>query len=337
MITRVLVTGAGGAAAVSFIHSFREGEVTFFAGDMDHYGAGLYLVPAGRRLSLLPGDDPRFVDQLQEICARHGIDVLVPTVDVELLPISLRRVSFAALGTRVLVAPPAALRTCLDKARLIDACASVCPVPRSAILDERFSAAGWPFPLLVKPRSGAGGRGVHVVAGERELSAHERSGKLLVQEYLPGEEYSVDVLAGEDGAVLAAVPRVRLKVDSGVAVAARTVHDADLEAHAAAVARAVGLTGVANVQFRRDARGVARLLEVNARFPGTLPLTIESGVHMPRLALQSVLGTLDLTGPLAFRELGVVRTWQEHYVSVEELAEPPLAGVLPATGDVLAA
>ena len=47
----------------------------------------------------------------------------------------------------------------------------------------------------------------------------------ILQELLPGEEISVDVLARRDGAVVAAVPRLRLKVDSGIAVAGETIHD----------------------------------------------------------------------------------------------------------------
>ena len=57
---------------------------------------------------------------------------------------------------------------------------------------------------------------------ELQLAGFPRDGTLLVQEFVPGEEYSVDVLASRDGRIAAAVPRARLKVDSGIAVAART-------------------------------------------------------------------------------------------------------------------
>ena len=50
-----------------------------------------------------------------------------------------------------------------------------------------------------------------------------------MQEHLPGPEYSLDVLARADGHVAAVVPRERLKVDSGIAVTGRTLHDEALE------------------------------------------------------------------------------------------------------------
>src|SRR5712672_2138606 len=80
------------------------------------------------------------------------------------------------------------------------------------------------------------------------------------QEYLPGEEYSIDVLADTRSHVIAAVPRVRARVDSGVSVAGRTVHDPELEHFGATVVSVTGLTYIANVQARRDVAGRAALL-----------------------------------------------------------------------------
>ena len=90
------------------------------------------------------------------------------------------------------------------------------------------------------------------------------------------------MLAGADGHVIASVPRLRARVDSGVAVGSRTVHDPELESFGRIVAEKTGLTYVANVQVKRDAAGRPALLEVNPRMPGTLGLTIASGVDMPQ-------------------------------------------------------
>jgi hypothetical protein len=71
--------------------------------------------------------------------------------------------------------------------------------------------------VIVKPRAGSGSRGIRLIERRAELEALERDGTLLVQEHLPGPEYSLDVLARADGHVAAVVPRERLKVDSGIA------------------------------------------------------------------------------------------------------------------------
>ena len=127
------------------------------------------------------------------------------------------------------------------------------------------------------------------------------------------------------------MPRRRDKVDSGIAVAGRTVRDPELEAFGTAVATAVGMRGIANVQARRDTHGRPALLEVNPRLPGTMPLTVAAGVDMPAWALLSALGGAIPAG-LDYREIAVVRHWTERFVPVSEV-DDLVAGV-PA-GDVV--
>ena len=119
-----------------------------------------------------------------------------------------------------------------------------------------------------------------------DLERLPRDGTLLVQENLPGPEYSLDVLARADGEVVAVVPRERMRVDSGIAICGVTKRDEALEEFGRRVAETIGLTGVANVQVKGAETGEPALLEVNPRFPGTMPLTVASGVDMPKLCVE---------------------------------------------------
>jgi carbamoyl-phosphate synthase large subunit len=315
----ILVTGAGGPAAVSFMQALSETGAKFFMADMDHHAAGLYLVPAAQRTLVLPGRHPEFVADLLQQCRAKKIDVLVPTVDVELVAVAKARKQFEQAGVQVLLAEPQTLEVCLDKLKLLIACDGLVPVPRFAIFNETFNDSDWQYPLIVKPRSGSGSRGIVKVDTPAELARLERSSQLLVQEYLPGEEFSVDVFANSQGEVLATVPRARMKVDSGIAVVSRTAKDPELEDCARRVAERIGLTYVANVQFRRDTAGRPCLLEVNPRFPGTMPLTVASGVNIPLLCLKELLQKPISPFELRWKELAMVRTWHETYLSASEI------------------
>jgi carbamoyl-phosphate synthase large subunit len=317
---RVLVTGAGGPAAVTLLRSYvTRDDVEVLAGDIDPVAVGLYLVPRNRRHLILRGDDPGFVDHLLALCQSEGVSVLIPTVDSELLEVARRRADFSAVGVTVACASAETMAICLDKAVLAQRCVGVVPVPRTAILDESFDPAGWPLPVITKPRSGSGSRDIVLVTDPAQWATLSHAGDLLVQEYLPGEEYSIDVLAGQDGGVIAAVPRSRLKVDSGISVAGRTHRNPELEQLAINVAKAIGLTGVANVQARQAVDGHFALLEVNPRFPGAMVLTVGAGIDMPALVLDAALGRPLPHGPLPFAEIGVVRHWDEQWVPVDEL------------------
>ena len=316
---RVMITGVGGPAAVSVMKSLgADASVSLIAADMDPWAAGLYLVPPEARTLVPAGTDPRYADATLARCAAMGVDVLIPTCDAELRPLGKARDEFRRAGIELLLAPDSALEVCLDKLALAERCAGHLPVPRTERLDKIADPESWTYPVMIKPRSGSGSRGISVAASSEELLRLEPSPDFLVQDYLPGEEYSVDVLADVTGHVVAAVPRVRERVDSGVSVAGRTVHDAELERLGAGVAAATGLTYVANVQFRRDTGGKPALLEVNPRFPGAMPLTVASGVDMPLMALDALRGR-PLPTHADFRDTAMVRYLEERFVALGEV------------------
>jgi carbamoyl-phosphate synthase large subunit len=319
---RVLITGVGGPAAIAAMKSLRaDGTLELLAADMDPWAAGLYLVPPAARVLVPPGSDPGFASALLGLCSDLRVRILLPTCDAELEPLAAARDDFAAAGTELLLAPSRALGLILDKLALARHCAGVVRVPRTEPFLAGVDSGSWDYPVIVKPRRGSGSRGIVIVDSPAALSRLDRSPDLMIQEYLPGEEYSIDVLADAGGRVLAAVPRVRERVDSGVSVAGRTVHDAELEQFGGRVAAATGLTYVANVQCKRDRSGRPALLEVNPRVPGTLGLTIASGVDMPRIAVDSLLGR-PVPERVGFRDLAVVRFLDEVFLELGDIMTP---------------
>lgn len=319
-MTRVLVTGTGGPAGVAVVRSLlKRADVDLFSADMDGWASGLYLVPADRRRIVPRGLAPEFVDAIIDICRADEIDVVFSTVDAELPALAARRDELHAETGAVLAAPSiATLEVTLDKFLLAERCTGVVRVPETRLLDADGVAAGWEFPVIVKPRRGAGSRGVRVVEDSDALTALGYDDALIIQEHLPGDEFSVDVFADASGSVIAAVPRTRTRVDSGVSIAGRTVSNDELERTAASVATAIGLVGVANVQLRYDSNGVAALLEVNPRFPGAMPLTIAAGVDMPSLALDLALG-VQLPDAVPFAEIANVRFLEDVFVPIDDI------------------
>ena len=316
---RVLVTGTGGPSGISVMRAIAGDDLDVFSADIDPYAAGLYLVDAERRLLIPRGDSASFVDFVFGVCEREGIDVLVPTVDSELVPLASERERFAAIGTTLVLASEETLRMCLDKWELHRRCTGALRVPACHLADESFDPAVPELPAIVKPREGSGSRGIRLIERREELERIDRDGTLLVQEHLPGAEYSLDTLARGDGTVIAVVPRERLKVDSGIAVTGRTVRDDGLQEIGRRVAEAIGLTSVANIQVKIAADGQPALLEVNPRFPGTMPLTVASGVNMPRLCVEDALGSPLPDEILPFEPLAMIRYFEERFFDFAEI------------------
>jgi carbamoyl-phosphate synthase large subunit len=177
---------------------------------MDGWASGIYLVPPAQRRLVPPGRDEDFVPAIARMVAADELDLVISTVDVELIALAERR---DELAPAVLAAPSAdTLNTALDKLALAERCGPTGHTPRTVLAGSDAEAIDWEFPVFAKPRQGAGSRGVRLVPDRAALEALPTDEGLIVQDFLPGEEYSVDVIADAAGHVVAAVPRTRARV-----------------------------------------------------------------------------------------------------------------------------
>ena len=302
----VLVPGAGGAAGIGAIKALRlagyRGRIV--ATDSDPLAPGLRLADVGAVLPPAAAED--FVPHALDLVRTWHVDVILPTSGFD-TPVYARCTSeLAAAGARAIGSPPDVMETCLDKWRFHEHVRDHLPVARSFRTPPRHLE----FPCVVKPVRGKGSRGVWVCADRAALERRlAEEADLLVQEYLPGPEYSVDVLADLEGRPLVAVPRLRLAVRDGVSVRARVEHDPEIERLSLAMAAALGVRGPVCMQLRRDAHAAPRFTEVNPRMGGGTFFAALAGVNLAACCLDLAAGRP--LPPLHFAEITVVRYFEE--------------------------
>ena len=135
----VLVTAAGRRTGLveAFGKAAHERGGRVYAADVDGLAPALYL--ADEAIRSLRTDDIAYVDDLLASVARHGIRLLVPTIDTD-LPILARHVArFEAAGCRVAISSSAFIETTMDK-HLSGLAFGAAGHPRAAIVDP--AAAG---------------------------------------------------------------------------------------------------------------------------------------------------------------------------------------------------
>jgi len=246
-----------------------------------HVAERWYLVPMA--------DDPLYLDALLAICDAEHIGLVIPTIDDELVLMGDARDAFNRRGAVVAVSAPETSRICNDK---YETCRSLrergvdaVPVWLPNELDESVA-----FPLFVKPRFGRGGVGAHAVRNARELAFFlDYVEQPVVQTYLSGPEFTIDVCCDLRSQVLSIVPRERVVIRAGVTDRGRTVRDPRLMTLAESVVNAMPFVGALNVQARM-LDGVPMVFEINPRFSGGIPLTIAAGGDFPRLLVDVALG-----------------------------------------------
>jgi carbamoyl-phosphate synthase large subunit len=137
----------------------------------------------------------------------------------------------------------------------------------------------------------------------------------VIQEYLEGPEYTIDMLCGYDGRPLSIVPRERVVIRAGVIDRGRTVRNAALIDLAQAVAAALTFYGPVNVQCR-VVNGRPVVFEINPRFSGGIPLTIAADADFPQMLVRLALGHTLTPALGAFRD-GLWMTNYEETVFLE--------------------
>jgi carbamoyl-phosphate synthase large subunit len=234
--------------------------------------------------------DAEFVPVMLDLCERHDIGLVVPTIDTELPVLAAARDRFAAIGTRAVVAPPAAIDICADK-RLTHEwlVAEGFPTVAQATPGEVLAAPGdWPFPLIAKPARGSASIGVRTIERVEDLIG--AADDVVVQARAPGHEYTVDVYVDLTGTVVEAVPRRRIEVRAGEVSKGRTErHAAAMKVACHVAERLDGLRGPMNVQIFCDGEDV-NVIEINPRFGGGYPLAHHAGAHFAQWLVDETIG-----------------------------------------------
>ena len=306
----------GFVAVHSALKAFYGENITIIGCDIRPDAYGLYLADKGY---LVPErDSPGFSEELLRILRGEKCSVIYPLSTFDQEYFAAHRDLFEAEGIRVVVSDLCSVATANDKLKLYERCqkvgirvAAYVPLYELSSLDTALQQLGYPgVPVVFKLSHSTAARGLAIIRKDRSIfesihranglphmSGEELSNTLthmgwssgILCEYLPGDEYSVDVLSWQGEPVISVV-RKRYASTGGLALHAEVVDDPEVRSLAEAVVRELALSYTNNVQIRRNREGLPCLMEVNPRVPGTIGLTVQAGVNMPAVGLELALG-----------------------------------------------
>ena len=282
-----------------------------------------------------PGEDAgAFVAALAGFLGEHPQDSILPLCDYTTQALVEHGDRIAA-STGLCVPGREPMARACDKARLLELADRLgIGIPRTwCIRDEhqlREAARSVSYPCVLKLRRSAGGVGRYFLDTPEALrrayaslpaqrDAVFDSARPLVQEYVPGEIHDACALfrRGEPRALLTQKRLAMHPAEGGVGIYNETTRDPELGEQAVALLRALEWHGPAQVEFKRDARdGRLRLMEVNARFWGTLGLAIQAGVDFPYLT--TALAVHGEVEPVFDYRVGQRYRWTYWYGSPEQ-------------------
>ena len=261
-------------------------------------------------------ESDRFLEKVQQESLLRGVGVIFPMTEISAELVLKSRPRFE--GIEIPFGSFPTFERLTDKGKLLELARELgVPAPKTWFVDRADAVEGilseLEFPVVLKPR-----RSRLVSAGRwqstcvryarsadelrRSVASLEflREHPFLVQECFRGEGRGIFALCNRGEPVaLFAHRRLRENPPSGgVSTLSESVDlDPRMREYAAAILRAVSWHGVAMVEFKRGDDGRICLMEVNARFWGSLQLAIDAGVDFPWLLYRLAVGEVPLVNP----------------------------------------
>ncbi len=295
MPVTILVSSAG--RRVGLIDCFRQSaaalglDLTVLACDMEPELSSACRA-ADHAFKVPSCTSPDFPSRLLGIAREHGVALVVPTIDPELGPLAAHLGAFAANGIRVHVSPPSVIEVVRDKymTAVVLTRAGV-PVPETHELSGAKAAADQiRWPMFLKPSRGSASRGIRVVHTPADLPVSPAE-PMILQQFLQGPEYTINMFISESGELRSAVAHRRLRVRAGEVEKGCTERNPLFRELAEGVLRALpDARGVLCFQAIIDRSAGPRVFEINARFGGGYPLAHYAGAEYTRWLLEEVTG-----------------------------------------------
>lgn len=223
----------------------------------------------------------QFIPAMAQLVRERHIDAIYPAMD---LVITILKEHENELGCKVIASCTETSQICLSKALTYQKLQGIILTPKiytpKNIPEEEF-------PVFAKPEIGYGAKGMKKLNSPKEVSSFiQEKTDMLIVEYLPGEEFTVDCFTNKDGKLLYSAARKRNRVKDGISV---NTFFADNQQEFRIIAEKINsqikFRGAWFYQVKRNQKGQLCLLEIASRLGGSSLLSRAVGVNFALLSL----------------------------------------------------
>lgn len=280
---KVLIFPSGTEGALDIYQALRYNlhfELYGFSGKRNHtdytYSEGHYFYGDERLFITHPDFEQTFISLLE----RYRIQYIIPTFD----DVTLRLMGISdRLPAKVVTSPYSTVLLASSKKKMYEKVAEFDFAPAWYLNADDIPS----YPVFIKPNVGTASQGACLVENRAQLDAIlKETPDVVICEYLPGEEVSVDCFTDRHGDLLFIGPRVRERIWHGITMRGRTIPgNEELRKIATQLNRIVTFRGAWFFQAKRDQAGKFKLLEFSVRQATNSALYGKLGVNFPLLSL----------------------------------------------------
>lgn len=316
----VLLSASGSPSMPGIIECFKkngERNIRVIGMDMCEEPSAKYLVDRFYKVPVATSDE--YVDIVLDICRKENVDIYFPNISAEVTAVAKRKIDFEKIGTLISAPDKNSVEIANNKLKLYEFLQSKgISVPKfygvHSVEEFKVGCAnlGYPkVPVCLKIVDGSGSRGVRIIDSTRnryQIFINEKPNSLFVTyeemlsilkeaddfhemllvEYLPGNEFTVDLLA-DHGKVKYLVGRENVVSLMSIAQESIVREDSDAYQMSVLVVQALGLDGNIGFDFIRNSEGKPILMDLNPRITATVSVIAAAGVNLPYLRVKQLL------------------------------------------------
>ncbi len=259
------------------------------AGDCSNTAPALYF--ADRTYNLPRIFEPNYIDAIIGACNQENISLVVPTIDTDLLLLAENK-SFIEEKTnaKVLISDYKVIEICRDKIntqKYLEENGFGIP---KMYTDEEIRNGDLNYPLFIKPKSGSSSINIFKVKNNSELNIYKDIvNDPIIQDFMEGEEFTVDVFLDFDSNIISIVPRLRIATRSGEISKGKIIRDRDIIDDVTKLMNILKPIGHITVQLMKTEKGI-EYIEINPRFGGGAPMSIMSGADSSENLFRLLMG-----------------------------------------------
>ncbi len=173
------------------------------------------------------------------------------------------------------------------------------------------------LPLVAKPVTGSGAKGMYILQTEGEWSffaANKLAAEYMVQQFIDGEEFSVDCYVDKNGKPISVVPRKRLEVINGEATRSVTIKDKAVINLSLQILSKGLFNGPVTIQFIKEkTTGTLYLIEINPRLGSGVLTSVHAGANICDYIIKEFLNTAPEPNNDWKEGVIMTRAFQEFY------------------------
>lgn len=263
--------------------------------------------------------DPSYCDVVLDICEKEKVDIVIPTMSAELIPLLDNIDRFKERNIIVSISNRKSIEITNNKLKFYEfmkennlPMVDFYPVHNVEEVKEAFKKLDYPNKAVcVKALESSGSRGIRIIDPSKSrfdilfnekpnsfyisyeelieiLSQKDEMPQMVAMQAIPGEEFSVDLVA-DNGKVLYMCARQSNTIIASIPQAATLFKDEKAYKICEDVVRILGIDGNADFDFKYDKDNNPILMEVNPRIAATMAIFKAGGMNLPYLRIKQLL------------------------------------------------